>query len=235
MLEDDLHGRNAEALSSHDVLHALDLQHLAADQTSCAAPAGCCHGKDQCEQTACFKNQRHQDNDDEVGDRIKNLNDTHEDCVDHAAEVCGDTAVDTSDDRSDDGTGKTDDHRNASAFPYAGKQVTAELVGAEPVSRAGESILSCLIDFLEAVAREAGADNTHDCENQKDEERDKRCLVLLKAAPCIGHIADSGARDTFGFALVDADYSKLFFCDIFHDEPPVDYSAPIRIRGSTSV
>ncbi len=132
--EDDLERPLPGSACGLDEFALLDRQRLAAHDARHGQPFERAD-RDE-EQIDVAAEDHHQDDDEQdVGQRIHDVDEAHHDRIEPAAEIAGDRAVEHADDDRDDGRRQRDGKRHLRAVEHAGQQVAAVLVGAEIVAR----------------------------------------------------------------------------------------------------
>ena len=146
MAEDAVPDLDAAGLGGQHELLLAQREDLAADQTGNARPAEEAQDQHQVHHAlpgidAHRVHGRTDDDDDgHRGDAVENIDDTHNNVVDPAAEVAGDAAHQDAEGRFNDNNDEADDQRDTSAVHQAGQHVHTVRVGAEPVLFAGGGV-----------------------------------------------------------------------------------------------
>ena len=154
MPPDDPSVRGAERRGGGDVLLLLELQHLAAHDTGHRDPVEQREGDEDAHDAGAeiahglrerggagvepvlqrvLEHDLQQQDDQYLGDRVDQFDDTHHHKVDRAAGETGDRAVDRADDQHDQRRDDADDDRHARAVHRAGHDIAPGGIGAEDV------------------------------------------------------------------------------------------------------
>ena len=159
MLADDPAGLCANRARGEHILVFLDREDLAANEPRHADPVEKAEDNEhrdhvraqRRERGAGFEYQhliedRRQQNDDQhIGKRIDDIDDTHEDEVDAPSRIARDTADDHADDEHDDARKKADDERDSRAVDDADEVVAALLIGSHDVREARAALVDELL------------------------------------------------------------------------------------------
>ena len=272
VLLDDAPAGGTQRAGSGDVLALLQRQDLGADDTRHADPVQ--QGKDDEDGHHVGAELLHpaeaglggqalqrfldghgqQDDEQDVGDGVENIGNTHHDVIDPAARKCGDGAVGRTDEQDQHRGQQADRQGDAGAHHDTHGKVTAHTVGAQNV---GEYVLA-LVDelllggrilkrsqivaaldlLLIAVGPEAGQNIGHEGDQQDDDQADHGDLVFAQTAHAVLPEVDALAHDDKAFLLVVGRGGKVLNVElqaqrilfqIFHVSAPPYFSL---MRGS---
>ena len=132
LLEDYTHGRSAEGLGGKDKFLLLELEHLSTGDTAHGNPAGN-HQRDyNCTESGA-EHEYHQGDYDKVRYGVEDFGAALHNCVHAPAEIAGNKSVGQTENNIHRHGDHCDIKAYAGSLPHAGENITAEVVGAEPI------------------------------------------------------------------------------------------------------
>ena len=212
----------AHRARGHHVLLFLEREHLSAHQSSHARPPNGGIGNNNCTNTTGHDHQQ-QNNDNQIGNAVDNLHDTHHYVIQSTSEVAGNAAVDDTNDKVYANRRKSDNHGHTGAVPDTHKHIAAQRVGTENVhmSIAGIHIKHSGVGMRAVhLGHSVGRNNRNNNRHQNNEHQidcaDQRNFILGKAAHCVFPKAQARAGNRLcGARVISNNFEGIRFNDRF--------------------
>ena len=167
MTAEDMPRRRPAGAGGHDVFLLLQAEDLAADDAGHVEPVGNAQGQVDVEQ-ARLEDDHEQNDVEQHGNGIEDVDDMHHDLVRPAADEAGNAAVDDADEDVDQAGDEADGQGNAGAVEDADEEVTAQGIRTEPVRsrRPGIGCRQILVGI--SIGRQPGAGNGQEAHDDDD-------------------------------------------------------------------